>query len=97
MPFEFPSHPHFGIKPPEDIGVPETSVERKKVLEQIDLAISAWIGVIETLEAKVPHNDVIVDDRTLAFSVVKNAWLANLMELTDLRDLVVEEDSHTAN
>ena len=94
---EFSSHPHFGERVPEDIGIPSEQKEQKVALEQIELARAAWIGAIETLARKVAHDAVMIDDRTFAYSVIRNAWLANLMELADLEDAIREQSSFDAN
>ena len=94
---EFFSHPHFGERPSEDVGIPDNRVEQLQLLERIEEARATWIGALETLSQKVPHDDVILDNRTLAYDVLRNSWFANLMELADLEEMIRERMSLDAN
>ncbi|MFA5186122.1 MAG: hypothetical protein WC551_06550 [Patescibacteria group bacterium] len=60
--------------------------KNERSLEQLEATETLWIANLETLESKVPHDDVLVDDRTYSFDVLRNAWRAKLMELEGLRE-----------
>lgn len=62
------------------------SPETERALESLEEARGIWIDNVQLLDEKIPHNDVIEegDGKTIVFNVVRNAWLANLMELEEL-------------
>lgn len=39
-----------------------------------------WAGNVQILDEKVPHDDVIQDDRTLSYSVLRNHWMSMIAE-----------------
>ncbi|MDQ7815308.1 MAG: hypothetical protein RDU25_05925 [Patescibacteria group bacterium] len=41
---------------------------------------AVWAGNVQTLDEKVPHDDVIQDDRTLSYSVLRNHWMSMIAE-----------------
>jgi hypothetical protein len=49
------------------------------------------ISNVETLEAKIPHDDVILDDKTYSFHVLRNAWLAKIDRLDVLERELLEQ------
>lgn len=42
-----------------------------------------WAANLNLLAERVPHDDVLMDDRTLPYDALRNAWLANLYELEE--------------
>ncbi|MBI5654836.1 hypothetical protein HZC53_04260 [Candidatus Uhrbacteria bacterium] len=66
--------------------VQELREHNERSMERLEETEALWIADLEQLEAKIPHDDVLVDDRTLSFDVLRNAWRAKLMELETLRE-----------
>lgn len=64
----------------------ELMEHNERSLERLEETEALWIADLEALEAKIPHDDVLVDDRTLSFDVLRNAWRAKLMELEAIRE-----------
>jgi hypothetical protein len=60
--------------------------QNERSLEQLEAARSLWIGNLQALESKIPHDDVLEDDKTQSFHVWRNAWAGRLMELDALQE-----------
>jgi hypothetical protein len=54
------------------------------LLQSIESVRTLWVGNLEELETKIPHNDIVLEQKTYSFHVVRNAWLAHLNELDQL-------------
>jgi len=65
--------------------------------ENLEGAAALWISNLGQLEDRVPHNDVIEDNKTQSYHVLKNAWTAKLMELSELRDELESEKTELGN
>jgi hypothetical protein len=70
---------------PESISQPP-SPELKHAFESLEDARGVWIENIQRLDETIPHDDVIVDAKTIAYNVARNAFLANLVELDELEE-----------
>lgn len=66
--------------------VDELIERNERSLEQLEAVRSLWIGNIQTLEERVPHDDVLEDIKTQSFHVWRNAWAGKLMELDSLQE-----------
>lgn len=60
--------------------------QNERSLEQLEAARSLWIGNLQTLESKIPHDDVLEDDKTQSFHVWRSAWAGKMMELDSLQE-----------
>lgn len=66
--------------------VEELSRKNERSLEQLEAVRSLWIGNLQALDEKIPHNDVLEDDKTQSFHVWRSAWAGRLMELDSLEE-----------
>lgn len=65
--------------------LPESDIERKQTLEELDraevaceAAILGWTENLRTLEQQIPHNDVLQDEKTMSYDVAYNLILAKV-------------------
>jgi len=66
--------------------VDELIQKNERSLEQLEAVRSLWIGNLQALEEKIPHDDVLEDTKTQSFHVWRNAWAGTMMELDSLEE-----------
>lgn len=55
----------------------------ERMLEVAEAARQYWTEALALLEEGVPHDDVVVEQKTLSFHVMRNTYLANINELCE--------------
>ncbi len=50
-------------------------------LKEVTDMQALWVSNIRDLDARVPHDPVLMDDKTYSFDVLMNAWSAELAEV----------------
>jgi len=53
-------------------------------IKETEVMQALWMANVETLEEKVPHDDVMQEDKTLSYSVIRNHWLSMVDEAGEL-------------
>ncbi len=61
--------------------------KNERMLEVAEAARQYWTEALALLEEGVPHDDVVVEQKTLSFHVIRNTYLSHINELCEQIDV----------
>lgn len=76
---------------PSRASAPERSAETltalwersERMLQSAETARQYWTEALALLEEGVPHDDFVVDQKTISFHVIRNTYLSHINELCE--------------
>jgi|GEM_PF-2537073 len=65
--------------------------EIEKSLENCEAVLGDWTDNLVRLERDVPHDEIVMEDRTLPYHVLSNSWKFNIDQLQQIRGELLGE------
>jgi len=65
--------------------------EIAKSLENCEAVLGDWTDNLVRLESEVPHNEIVMEDKTLPYHVFSNSWKYNIDQLEQVRGELLGE------